>query len=111
MAWLKIVSLCIGIALAFAFGLYFDELQAIDWRAVSGSLTGAAVAEIESTSNASRVYAWTTALCSADRRCIDVHVECNGSNILNVTPVSNVVWHTDDWSDPRGSNPERLCEG
>ena len=112
MVWVKILLFGIGIALAFALGFYFEELRAVEWRALVGGITGSAVIETENNeSNASRVYAWTTALCGQDKRCIDVHVTFNGSNILNVAPVSNVVWHTDDWQDPRGNNPERLCVG
>lgn len=111
MTWLKITFLCIGIAAAFALGFSFEELQTIDWRTLAGSVTGAAIVETRDNTTAPRTYAWTTALCGGDGRCIDIHVECNGSQILNVTPVSNIVWHTDDWQDPRGGNPGQLCTG
>ncbi len=106
MKWMEFSIVIVALALAFAVGFYFDELKSLS----RGSLTGAAVQDIdENVNNLPRMYSWTTALCGIDRRCIDVAVECNGSQILNVTPVSNIVWHTEDWDDPRGGNPERLC--
>ena len=107
MKWIEFSIVIVALVLAFAVGLYFDELNGLSW----GRLTGAAVQDIdENISDMFRMYSWTTALCGLDSRCIDVHVECNGSQILNVTPVSNIVWHTEDWDDPRGGNPERLCQ-
>lgn len=106
MKWAELGIVVVGFVLAFAVGMYFEEIKSIEW----GSLTGAAIVEeSEESINVSRHYAWTTALCGYDRRCIDVTVECNGSQILNVTPVSNIVWHTEEWEDPRGGNPDQLC--
>ncbi len=97
-----------ALMLAFAFGYFFEGMRANEWDI--GRFTGAVAADVEdNATNVSREYAWTTALCGIDRRCIDVTVECNGSQILNVTPVSAVVWHSEDWEDPRGGNPESLC--
>lgn len=106
MKWAGVSLIAVALILAFAVGFYFDELGKLSW----GGLTGAAVQDVdENASNESRMYAWTTALCGLDRRCMDVIVECNGSQILNITPVSNIVWHTEDWEDPRGGNPGKLC--
>ena len=101
------IGVVVLLGTAFAVGFYFEDLGALTWNRV----TGAAIVDLEgNTTNATRHYSWTTALCGLDRRCMDVQVECNGSQIMNVTPVSNLVWHTEEWEDPRGGNPEKLCQ-
>ena len=105
MKWIISLLAIVALALAFTTGLYFEELPTfLEW-----GLTGAAVQDISNSTNSSSMYSWTTALCGTNNRCIDIVVECNGSRILNVTPISAAVWHSEDWVDPRGGNPEQLC--
>ena len=104
MNWLSIIAVVTGLALAFTLGLYVNEIKTF----TIGSVTGLAVAEV-SNENTTQLYAWTTALCGTDDRCIDVLVHCNGTQILNLTPISAAIWHSEEWQDPRGGNPEALC--
>ena len=97
----------IGVLLLAAFfgGMYIDELA----QFLGAGVTGAAVQALSDKENATQLYAWTTALCGTDSRCIDVLVSCNGTQILNVTPISGLVAHDDFWEDPRGEITKELC--
>lgn len=107
-----IAGIVVLIAGAFMLGWYADEV----WESMRASAFGqragiAGFAVLNAEENVTQLYALSTALCGTDNRCIDVLVHCNGTQILNVTPISSLVWHDDGWEDPRGGNPKALCPG
>lgn len=102
-------GMAVLIAGAFVMGLYFEELRESTFAQRMGIAGFAVQGAEEAEKNVTQLYAWSTALCGIDNRCIDVLVACNGTQILNVTPVSRAVWHDDSWEDPRGGNPRELC--
>ena len=84
------------VALAFGAGYMLRDAR----------LTGQEIQEAQAEEHFK--YSWTLALCGTENSCMDVRVECDGSEILSVTPISGIIQHTLDWQDPRGGNPE-LC--
>jgi hypothetical protein len=57
----------------------------------------------------SKEYTYTTAICNESNECIDVLVECEGGNVISLTPVSELLELGDDFEDFRDP-PEEFCE-
>jgi hypothetical protein len=72
------------------------------WTLTDIRLTGNVVAETQSS------YTWTTAICNAQRACIDVLVTCVQGKVTSLTPVSNLTSFADTWEDPRSERVD-LC--
>ena len=98
-SWLKIVLVLVLLLLAFLGGLFTQR-----------ALGTAFVVQQQTSDNAQnpQLYSWTFALCTLEGRCMDVHVECNGKQVLNVRSVTEIGGHDADWQDPRGGNP-KVC--
>lgn len=62
-------------------------------------ITGKAVLNED---NLSRNYGWTTAVCDDDtRECIDIFVNCSQGKVVDMRPVSNLMYLGKNWSDVR----------
>jgi len=66
------------------------------------SLTGNAI------DNQENYYTYTKALCNDSNYCQDNKIECNGKDVIKITPLTGaVIQHSEDWQDPR--NETELC--
>ena len=55
-------------------------------------------------------YTYTTAICDGNKLCQDNIVECDGNNLVKITPISGaVVQQPQDWQDPRDNKTKELC--
>jgi hypothetical protein len=62
------------------------------------------------TGNVIREYTFTKAICNSTNFCQDYLVECRGSSITKMTPVTGaVIQHSAGWKDPRNSSERELC--
>lgn len=95
MVWLTVCVVAL-LGVTFAAGFYLKE----------GQVTARVVQEEQEAEH--EFYSSTTALCGNNNACIDITVVCNGSQIVSVTPSSDLVFHRPEWEDPRGGNPV-LC--
>jgi len=100
--WILILAL---VMISFGIGYFFKDLASL--TGVNIKSTGLAIQGIDD-ELLPISYSWTTALCGNNNKCLDVLVSCNGTSIMNITPISKLVEHEDDWKDPRGGNPD-LC--
>ena len=94
-SWLRITLIVFLMLLAFGAGYFGQNLMG----------TAFAVQEQTSPEEMSELYSWTFALCTKEGRCMDVHAECNGTQVLKIVSVTEIGGHDDDWQDPRGGNP------
>ena len=97
-SWTKIVLVAVLIIVAFGAGYLVQNFVG----------TGFAVQEqgLQNTSlEIPERYSWTFALCTVEGRCMDVAAECNGTQVLNVSAVTEIGRHQEGWQDPRGGNP------
>ena len=46
-------------------------------------------------------YSYTTAICSPEKKCIDVFVECSNGEVVSLMPASNLIQHEAVWNDFR----------
>ncbi len=66
--------------------------------------------EVTITDSIVNKYSYTTAICDGNKTCQDNIVECEGKNIIKISPISGaVVQHDKDWQDPRNNNTNELC--
>ena len=82
------------IVIAFVFGLLASKFV----------FTGNAVKDVSAN------YTWTKAICDRDNNCIDVEISCENGNVVKVVPVTGIVDHPKNWSDPRGEMANVFCE-
>ena len=107
MGFIKMFIAGVLILLSFGGGFWFNsflddlDLKSLDALGETG-IAGFAVENSEE-ENLFIEYTWTTALCGSNNKCLDVLVSCNGTQIMNVTPISKVVEHELGWEDPRAA--------
>lgn len=49
-----------------------------------------------------KYHSWTKAICDyEDRLCYDAYIECEGDKIINITPLTRIMYMGREWTDPR----------
>ncbi len=92
----KIVLYIFILILVFILGFLLSRL----------SITGRSVQQANETGNE---YTWTKAICNEKNECIDVLILCANGQAISIKPVSWLVQHPENWTDPRGNSSVELC--
>ena len=74
---------------------------------INNSITGQAIKE-----NLSNNYSFTKAICDDEKYCQDHIINCNGNQVISITPITEaVVQFPQNWQDPRNQEDiDRLCD-
>ena len=82
-----IIYFLFALGFTFLLGLFLDRFI----------ITGKAVDSLTDSKN----YTWTTAICNADRECIDVLIACENGRVKEITPLSDLRIFNSSWVDSR----------
>ena len=91
------IILLTGILIALIGILIF-----LTFKLSTPALTGEAVSKLDN-------YSYTKAICDGNS-CVDYEIACNGSELVDMKPVTGAVVLPSDWEDPRDEEMKnKLC--
>ncbi len=94
--WLRITLIIVALIVAFGVGYFVQRIAGTAFVVQQQTPEQTEIPEL---------YSWTFALCTVGGRCMDIHAECNGTQVLKILSVTEIGGHEEGWEDPRGGNP------
>lgn len=79
-----------ALILAFATGFFISRYVGFTGNVVENSVLNS--------------YSYTKAICNQGNGCLDVSVVCENGKTMSIIPVSGVIQHDENWTDPRENN-------
>jgi len=89
---LAILLISLAIILISIFFLYFSQ----------NYLTAKVVEDVTTK------YSYTKAICNSTNYCEDFEIQCDGKQVVSITPTGSAIQHAQNWQDPRNKT-DKLC--